>query len=105
MGWPWRSYVACMPVDFLSDAEVARYGRYDGAPTRAEVEHVFFLDDEDKALVDRRRGEHMRLGFAIQLVTVRYLGCFRCRAAPTPWWSVKSPGTTTRPTGKRPPNA
>ncbi|WP_236050726.1 hypothetical protein [Nonomuraea cypriaca] len=33
-----------MPVDFLSDSEAAKYGRYDGPPTRAEMEKIFFLD-------------------------------------------------------------
>jgi TnpA family transposase len=65
-----------VPVDFLSDAEAAKYSRFDGPPTRAELDRVFFLDDEDKARAERRRGEHMRLGFALQMVTVRYLGCF-----------------------------
>ena len=57
-----------MPVEFLTDDEAA-YGRYAGAPAQADLERAFFLDDEDRTLVDRRRRDHMKLGFALQLVS------------------------------------
>jgi TnpA family transposase len=53
-----------------------KYGRYDGPPSRAEIEKIFFLDNEDMALIKGHRGRHIRCGFALQLVTVRYPGCF-----------------------------
>lgn len=65
-----------MPVEFLTDEEAAAYGTYATVPTRSELEKVFYLDDEDRALVGRRRGDHMKLGFALQLVTCRHLGLF-----------------------------
>ncbi len=37
---------------------------------------MFFLDDEDLGPVRRRRGDRMHLGFALQLVSVRWLGAF-----------------------------
>jgi Domain of unknown function (DUF4158) len=65
-----------VPVEFLSDAEAAAYGRFGGPPSRAELERVFFLDDADRALIVGHRGAYNRLGFALQLTTVRSLGLF-----------------------------
>lgn len=65
-----------VPVEFLTDEQVARFGCFDEAPSQAELERFFFLDDADRVLVGRHRGEHNRLGFALQLATVRYVGTF-----------------------------
>ncbi|MBN6056652.1 DUF4158 domain-containing protein, partial [Nonomuraea sp. RK-328] len=65
-----------MPVEFLSDGEAAAYGRFSGAPSQAELERFFYLDDADRAVIADRRGTHARLGFALQLTTARYVGRF-----------------------------
>ena len=44
-----------MPVEFLTDEEAAAYGAYQGAPSQAEIEKLFFLDAANKRLVARRR--------------------------------------------------
>jgi hypothetical protein len=77
-----------MPVEFLSNDQVATYGRFVGEPGRAELERFFFLDDVDRDLVTKHRGEHTRLGFALQLGTVRYLGTFLSDPIDVPWCVV-----------------
>ncbi|HXA62096.1 MAG TPA: DUF4158 domain-containing protein, partial [Streptosporangiaceae bacterium] len=66
-----------MPVEFLSDLEAAAYGRFSPEPpSRADLERFFFLDDGDRELVGKQRGDHNRLGFSVQLATARYVGRF-----------------------------
>ena len=47
-----------------------------GSPSQLELERFCFLDDMDQELVERHRGDQNRLGFSLQLVTVRALGTF-----------------------------
>src|SRR5450755_4208136 len=78
-----------MPVEFLSDEQVGAYGRFTGELSAAEVERFFYLDDADRDLIARRRSDHHRLGFAVQLGAVRAVGRFLEDPLDVPWPAVE----------------
>ncbi|MER5322946.1 DUF4158 domain-containing protein [Streptosporangium roseum] len=65
-----------MPVEFLSDEQAVGFASFQGPPTRVQLEKYFFLDDADREVIDSKRRDHNRLGFAVQLGVVRFLRRF-----------------------------
>lgn len=75
-----------MPADhFLTEEQAAVFGRFVGEPSRAELEQYFYLDAADRGRIAEHRGNHNRLGFALQVGTTRFLGTFLSDPLDVPW--------------------
>jgi len=73
-----------MPTEFLTDEQEQAYGHFVEPPSTQQLARYFHLDDADLERLCERRAEHNKLGFAVQLTTVRFLGTFLGRYAFTP---------------------
>jgi hypothetical protein len=65
-----------MPVQFLSQADHDRLNRFPEEITHEELNSFFWLSHDDRQFIASVRGDHNRLGFAVQIGCLRYLGFF-----------------------------
>ncbi|NET39581.1 MAG: DUF4158 domain-containing protein, partial [Cyanothece sp. SIO1E1] len=65
-----------MPVQFLSEAERERLSCFPEEIAQQDLQDFFWLSEDDRKEVMSLRGGHNRLGFALHLCCLRYLGFF-----------------------------
>jgi hypothetical protein len=73
-----------MPTRHPTDGQRQRYCRLPPAPSAVQLARHFHLDRGDLEIVDSLRGGHNRLGFALMLGSVRFLGVFPDAATDIP---------------------
>ena len=63
-----------MPVAFLSDEQATRYGCYHADPSPEQLARFFYLSPQDIRFLANYRRFYTKLGCAVQLCTLRFLG-------------------------------
>ncbi|MEU7749343.1 Tn3 family transposase [Nonomuraea sp. NPDC049158] len=65
-----------MPVNFLTEDQRSRWGRFNEAPDFTQLGGFFHLEAADRRRAMAANGARNQLGYAIQLGTARFLNCF-----------------------------
>ncbi|MFC9407381.1 DUF4158 domain-containing protein [[Kitasatospora] papulosa] len=65
-----------MPTNFLSDEQRRRFGRFTEDVDEGQLAGSFLLDQTARRRAMTARGARNRIGWAVQLGTIRYLGTF-----------------------------
>src|SRR5438132_9694752 len=63
-----------MPIGFLTTTERERLSRFPAQIPDENLGVFFLLSDADQTAINKQREAHTRLGFAMQLCALRYLG-------------------------------
>jgi len=63
-----------MPIGFLTATERDRLNHFPIPIPDEDLRAFFWLSEDDKHVINRQREAHTRLGFALQLCALRYLG-------------------------------
>jgi Domain of unknown function (DUF4158) len=83
-----------MPVNFLSEAERSRLSQFPDAVSESDLIQYFTLTPDDQVQIKRQRRSENRLGFALQLCTLRYLGFCPDDSQPVPTEGRRVSSTT-----------
>lgn len=68
-----------MAVDFLTAKQKAQYGQWCGQPNEVQLTRYFHLNEADLAFISDGRGDHNRLGCALQLISARFFRNLPCK--------------------------
>jgi hypothetical protein len=63
-----------MPVNILNDVDKERFNLFPKYIQEEDVSKFFTLSESDKKEIKKQRGNHNKLGFALQICTLRFLG-------------------------------
>ena len=74
-----------MPIGFLTPADRERLNRFPAQIPDEDLRAFFLLSEDDQRTITQQREAHTRLGFALQLCALRYLGFAPDDLRTTPW--------------------